>query len=90
MVRRANRSIPHMAIVEAAFDILINLAKYEHGRQLLCDNKDVVLSTLMDVMVIFREKSPAIFCRGSAILWALAHVDPMKKVRVTLPLRFTD
>ena len=62
-----------MVVVSSSLDILINLAKYDKARSLMCETSSAikVASTITDLVVIYREKSSEIFTKGCSILWTL-------------------
>eukprot|EP00095_Tigriopus_kingsejongensis_P001740 maker-scaffold1923_size24897-snap-gene-0.7 protein:Tk01740 transcript:maker-scaffold1923_size24897-snap-gene-0.7-mRNA-1 annotation:"abnormal spindle-like microcephaly-associated protein homolog" len=85
LLRRCNRSIPHMDIISTILDVFINLAKYEPSRMVLLEAADDVLETLIEVLVIYRDKSVDIYTKTFALLWLLASSNRVKKI-LTLPL----
>ena len=73
LIQRCNRSVPHMVVVSSSLDILINLAKYDKARSLMCEASSAikVATTITDLVVIYRDKSSEIFTKGCSILWTL-------------------
>jgi len=73
LIQRCNRSVPHMVVVSSSLDILINLAKYDKARSVMCEASSAikVATTITDLVVIYRDKSSEIFTKGCSILWTL-------------------
>ncbi len=83
LVSRCNRSVPHQEIISAAFDILINLSRYDKAREVMGGGKcaSVLSKTVCDVSAMYREKrTPEIFGKGCALLWAMSEQEEVKKV----------
>ena len=62
-----------MVVVSTSLDILINLAKYDKARSLMCEASSAikVAATITDLVVIYREKSSEIFTKACSVLWTL-------------------
>ena len=64
-----------MVVVSSSLDVLINLAKYDRGREVMIGDSacaESVAATLADVAGIYKEKSADIFARACSVLWTLA------------------
>ena len=79
LIKGCNRSVPHMVVISSSLDILINLAKYNKARALMCDTSNAIelAKTIANHVVdIYRDKSPEIFTKGCSILWTLTTSAP--------------
>lgn len=82
LIRRCNRSVPHIEIISATLDIVINLSKYEKGRQVMLEPNccKIIIDSVTEVSLRFKDKSHDIFTKSCAILWVMAHFDVAKQV----------
>ena len=69
-----------MEIISLTMDVFLNLAKYETTHPVLESIKDLLISTVLDVMVMYKDKSSEIFCKGASVLWTLSQNAKFHKV----------
>ncbi|XP_077986991.1 abnormal spindle-like microcephaly-associated protein homolog [Glandiceps talaboti] len=67
LIRSCNRSLPHMQAISFCISILLNLAKYENTVYAVYEVPDSV-STLVDLMQIYRGKGCSIFTKSCTLL----------------------
>ncbi|XP_014667741.1 PREDICTED: abnormal spindle-like microcephaly-associated protein homolog [Priapulus caudatus] len=67
LIRRCNRSIPNMELIHYSVSILFNLAKYDKTLCAVAD-EPTCMDTLVDLMMIYREKGLKIFMQTCNLL----------------------
>ena len=86
ILRRCNRSIPHMEIISSIFDVFINMAKYEPALSILESVSCEFVETVLVLSLRYADKFHDIFCKGCSILWIVGHSRLIKKsVEKVLP-----
>merc|ERR1712209_139866 len=71
LLKRCNRSVPHMEVVSTTLDILLNLARLEETRDAVANVVDL-LPDLLQAMLVYRDNGKDIFPKCCAVLQTLA------------------
>ncbi|KAL8625932.1 hypothetical protein ACOMHN_012524 [Nucella lapillus] len=80
LILSCNRSLPHMELIKFSVSVLLNLAKYEKTTQAVYEAEDS-LSTLVDLLSIYREKGGAIFTK-TCMLLAILGTNAQRKAEM--------
>ncbi|XP_076455078.1 uncharacterized protein LOC143289805 [Babylonia areolata] len=88
LILSCNRSLPHMELIKFSVSVLLNLAKYEKTTQAVYEAEDAV-TTLVDLMSIYRDKGGAIFTK-TCMLLALLGSDVQRKAEMCADKRLVD
>ncbi|XP_068203095.1 abnormal spindle-like microcephaly-associated protein homolog [Palaemon carinicauda] len=75
ILRTSNRSVPHMDIVSNVLNVFINLSKYNTTAKSI-HKLDGLLPSIFQLMTIYYEKCPDIFCKCCTLLFIFAMLDP--------------
>jgi len=71
LLKRCNRSVPHMEVVSTTLDILLNLARVSETRNAVASVQDL-LPDLLQAMLVYRDNGKDIFPKCCAVLQTLA------------------
>merc|ERR1719209_2098886 len=71
LLKRCNRSVPHMEVVSTTLDILLNLARLGETRDAVANVADL-LPDLLQAMLVYRDNGKDIFPKCCAVLQTLA------------------
>merc|ERR1719234_1738693 len=71
LLKRCNRSVPHMEVVSTTLDILLNLARVKETRSAVATVQDL-LPDLLQAMLVYRDNGKDIFPKCCAVLQTLA------------------
>merc|ERR1712130_877940 len=71
LLKRCNRSVPHMEVVSTTLDILLNLARVDETRNAVASVQDL-LPDLLQAMLVYRDNGKDIFPKCCAVLQTLA------------------
>ncbi|XP_064086058.1 LOW QUALITY PROTEIN: abnormal spindle-like microcephaly-associated protein homolog [Macrobrachium nipponense] len=75
ILRTSNRSVPHMDIISNVLDVFINLSKYHTTAQAV-HTLDGLFPSIIQLMTIYYEKCPDIFCKCCTLLYVFATSSP--------------
>nr|KAG5712072.1 hypothetical protein BaRGS_020798 [Batillaria attramentaria] len=81
LIQSCNRSLPHMELIKYSISILLNLAKYEKTTPAVYE-VDNSVSTLVELMTIYREKGGAIFTKTCMLLAILGFDAERREVSI--------
>lgn len=84
LVRGCNRSVPCMEIIHYITNILLNLTKNESTQHAVLDDEEAV-TTLIDLLQIYREKNHVIFCKTCVILGRLLQDTAQARIILAIP-----
>ncbi|KAK7504479.1 hypothetical protein BaRGS_00004345 [Batillaria attramentaria] len=88
LIQSCNRSLPHMELIKYSISILLNLAKYEKTTPAVYE-VDNSVSTLVELMTIYREKGGAIFTK-TCMLLAILGFDAERREAMCADKRFVE
>lgn len=79
LIKNCNRSLPCMEVIKYVVATLVNLAKYAPTAPSVLECPDAV-SSILDLMMIYRETNPVIFTKAAMLLTVLAQEESLQKI----------
>ncbi|XP_041471863.1 LOW QUALITY PROTEIN: abnormal spindle-like microcephaly-associated protein homolog [Lytechinus variegatus] len=84
LIRGCNRSVPCMEMIEIIVKIFLNITKHDSTQHAVLDVEDSV-TTLVELLQIYREKNGLIFCKTCVILGKLLQEPSQAKIILSYP-----
>ncbi|XP_054761637.2 abnormal spindle-like microcephaly-associated protein homolog [Lytechinus pictus] len=84
LIRGCNRSVPCMEMIEIIVKIFLNITKHDSTQHAVLDVEDSV-TTLVELLQIYREKNALIFCKTCVILGKLLQEPSQAKIILSYP-----